>query len=345
MKTAILLVNLGTPDAPTAPAVRRYLKEFLSDPRVVEIPRLPWWVILNLFILPFRSSKSAAKYAKIWRPDGSPLAVWTATQAKLLRGLMGERGHQVTVAYAMRYGNPSIASVLTTLADGGCDRILVLPLYPQYSATTTASTFDSVQRWSLARRDVPEFRFVKDYHDDAGYIDALAARVVASKARESELIDGAARLVMSFHGIPQRSVRLGDPYQRQCLETARLLAARLGLAEAQWTVSFQSRFGKAAWLQPYTVDVLLELGRGRTEDVNVCCPGFPADCLETLEEIAIEGRDLYTAAGGRSFRYLPCMNDDPCWVEALAAIAERHMQGWPSIDDRPSSVARSLSNN
>ena len=328
MKCAILLVNLGTPDEPTAPAVRRYLKQFLSDPRVVEIPRIVWWVILNLVILPIRASKSAAKYATIWRSDGSPLGVWTAMQAKLLRGLMGERGHSVTVDYAMRYGNPSIESVLTRLADDGCDRILVLPLYPQYSGTTTASSFDMVGRWSLTRRDLPEFRFVKDYHDDADYIDALAARIVASNAREASPIDEESRLVMSFHGIPQRSIRLGDPYQRQCLETARLLAARLGLDESQWTVSFQSRFGKAAWLEPYTVDVLRKLGAERSVPIAVCCPGFPADCLETLEEIAIEGREEFTTAGGRSFRYLPCMNDDPRWIEALASIAQRNMQGW-----------------
>ena len=328
MKSAILLVNLGTPDEPTAPAVRRYLKEFLSDPRVVEIPRIVWWFILNGVILPIRASKSAAKYASIWRSDGSPLGVWTATQAKLLRGLMGARGHPVSVEYAMRYGNPSIASVLSRLADDGCDRILILPLYPQYSATTTASSFDMVQRWSLARRDLPEFRFVKDYHDDADYIDALATRIVASNVREATLIEPTSRLVMSFHGIPQRSVRLGDPYQRQCLETARLLADRLGLEQAQWTVSFQSRFGKAAWLEPYTVDVLRTLGTERQAAIAVCCPGFPGDCLETLEEIAIEGREDFERAGGGSFRYIPCMNDHPRWIEALASIALRNMQGW-----------------
>lgn len=327
MKSAILLVNLGTPDAPTTPAVRRYLREFLSDPRVVEIPRIVWWFILNLVILPIRASKSAAKYASIWRSDGSPLAVWTSTQAKLLRGLMGVRGHAVMVDYAMRYGNPSIASALTRLADAGFDRILVLPLYPQYSASTTASTFDAVQRWSLTRRDMPEFRFVKDYHDDPNYIEALAARIVASNARDTTLIDASSRLVMSFHGIPQRSIRLGDPYQTQCLETARLLAARLGLEATQWTVSFQSRFGKAAWLEPYTVDVLNAFG-GKRQPIAVCCPGFPGDCLETLEEIAIEGREIFEAAGGTGFRYIPCMNDDPRWIEALAQIAERHLQGW-----------------
>jgi ferrochelatase len=328
MKTAILLVNLGTPDAPTAPAVRRYLKEFLSDPRVVEIPRVVWWLILNGIVLPIRSSKSAAKYAMVWMKEGSPLKVWTERQALLLRGLTGMRGREYTVEYAMRYGNPSIASVLDRLQAAGCERILVLPLYPQYSATTTASTFDAINAWSAKVRHAPEFRFVKQYCDDDGYIAALAARIVATRMRDGTSTDASSKLVMSFHGIPKRSVERGDPYQSQCLMTAQRLADKLGLEAHQWGATFQSRFGKAEWLRPYTVDVLRELGKAKLASLSICCPGFPADCLETLEEIAMEGKAEFIAAGGGAYHYIPCLDDDPKWIEALAAIAERNMLGW-----------------
>ena len=328
MKTAILLVNLGTPDAPTPAAVRRYLKEFLLDRRVVEIPRFIWWPILVGIILPIRSRRSAEKYSLVWMSEGSPLKVWTEKQAKLLRGLMGMRGHATTVEYAMRYGNPSIADVLDRLHAQGCERILVLPLYPQYSATTTASSFDAINAWAAKQRNVPELRFVKQYHDDAGYIDALASRIIAARTRDGTIADPAAMLVMSFHGIPQRSVRLGDPYRAQCLVTGQLVGERLGLREDQWVASFQSRFGNAEWLKPYTVDVLRELGLKKTSTVSICCPGFPADCLETLEEIAIEGKAVFKDAGGGDYRYLPCLDDDPRWIEALAAIAERNLRGW-----------------
>ena len=328
MKTAVLLVNLGTPDAPTAPAVRRYLKEFLSDPRVVEIPRVVWWLILNGIILPIRSGRSAQKYAQVWMKEGSPLKVWTERQALLLRGLSGSRGRTYTVDYAMRYGNPSIASALDRLVASGCERILVVPLYPQYSATTTASTFDAVASWSTGVRNLPAFRFVKDFHDDDGYIAALAARVIATRMRDGTAADPDARLVMSFHGIPRRSVVRGDPYQAQCLVTAKKLADRLGLTEGQWVATFQSRFGKAEWLRPYTVDVLREFGKGKCRTLSICCPGFPADCLETLEEIAIEGKGDFLAAGGGAYHYIPCLDDDPRWIEALAGIAERNLGGW-----------------
>ncbi len=328
MKTAILLVNLGTPDAPTPAAVRRYLKEFLSDRRVVEIPRAVWWPILFGIVLPIRSRRSAEKYKSVWIAEGSPLAVWTGKQAKLLRGLMGMRGHGTAVEYAMRYGNPSITDVLDRLHTQGCEHILVLPLYPQYSATTTASSFDAIHAWAAKIRNVPEFRFVKQYHDDAGYIDALASTIVAARTKDGTIADPDAMLVMSFHGIPQRSVRLGDPYQAQCTATAQRVADRLGLRADRWVASFQSRFGKAAWLKPYTVDVLRELGVKKTATLSICCPGFPADCLETLEEIGIEGKAVFKAAGGGSYRYIPCLDDDPRWIEALAAIALRNLQGW-----------------
>ncbi|MGI9024445.1 MAG: ferrochelatase [Burkholderiaceae bacterium] len=327
-RTAILLVNLGTPDAPTPSAVRRYLAEFLWDPRVVEIPRVIWWPILFGIILPIRSRRSAEKYKAVWMQEGSPLKVWTEKQAKLLRGLMGMRGHALTVEYAMRYGNPSLADALDRLHAQACERILVLPLYPQYSATTTASSFDAINAWAAKVRNVPEFRFVKQYHDDAGYIDALASTIVTARTRDGTIADSAAVLVMSFHGIPQRSVRLGDPYQAQCLVTAERVAERLGLRKDQWVATFQSRFGRAEWLKPYTVDVLQELGAKRTSRLDICCPGFPADCLETLEEIGIEGEASFKNAGGGSYRYISCVNDNPRWIAALAAIAERNLQGW-----------------
>ena len=342
-RTAILLVNLGTPDAPTTSAVRRYLKEFLSDRRVVEIPRVVWWLILNGLIVPLRSPKSAKKYASIWMTDGSPLKVWTEKQAKLLRGALGARGHDVAVAYAMRYGNPSIAAVLDRLKAENCERILVLQLYPQYSATTTASSFDAINAWCRNVRNVPEFRFVKHYHDDPGYIDALAKRIVAFREKNGVTFGSASKLVMSFHGLPKRNSALGDPYEGECLATARLIAARLGLKGGEWVATFQSRFGKAEWLQPYTASTLATLPAGGVKNVDICCPGFPADCLETLEEIAIEGKEIFMVAGGKTYRYIPCLNNDPTWIAALATIAERNLQGWHSLrNSNRSSDARSL---
>ncbi len=329
-RTGILVVNLGTPDAPTTAAVKRYLKEFLSDPRVVEIPRLVWWVILNAIVLPFRSPKSAEKYAMVWGPDGSPLKVWTDKQAKLLRGALGARGHDVSVAYAMRYGNPSIASVLDRLRAERCDRILVLPMYPQYSAATAASTFDAVTAWSASVRNVPAFRFVRSFHDDPGYIDALARQVQDFRRRTEVALEPRRKLVMSFHGVPKRSLLLGDPYHCECLKTGRLVAERLGLDADGWVVSFQSRFGKAEWLQPYTTATLSALAEAKQGGVDIFCPGFPADCLETLEEIAMEGKQTYVDAGGKDYRYVPCLNDAPAWIAALATLAEQHLQGWPT---------------
>ena len=324
--TAVLLCNLGTPDAPTPAAVRRYLAEFLSDPRVVEIPRAAWLPLLYGLILPLRSARSAAKYATIWTPEGSPLKLWTERQAKRLQGWLGEHGHRVRVAYAMRYGNPSIASQLDALADAGASRILVLSAYPQYSGTTTASVIDAVMQWTRTRRSVPELRFVNRYHDDPGYIRALA-RGIEREWRANGRPD---HLVLSFHGVPERTLHLGDPYHCECRKTARLLAQALDLQPSQYTVSFQSRFGKAKWLEPYTEPTLQALARAGTQRVDVACPGFVADCLETLEEIAQEGRDAFLAAGGRSFRYLPCLNEDTDWIHALGAIAQQHLAGWPT---------------
>ncbi|MBT2325567.1 ferrochelatase [Variovorax paradoxus] len=325
-RTAVLWCNLGSPDEPTAAAVRPYLADFLGDPRVVEIPRVLWALILHGIILRTRPARSAAKYASIWTPEGSPLKVWTHKQAKLLAGWLGERGHRVTVREAMRYGKPSIAAQLDALKAEGATRVLVLQAYPQYSATTTASVVDAVNAWSARVRRLPEFRFVNQYHDEPLYIEALA-NTVSRHWKDHGRPD---QLLMSFHGIPERNIRLGDPYQAQCLVTAGLLAERLQLTREQYRVTFQSRFGRAKWLEPYTEPSLRELGAAGVARVDVMCPGFSADCLETLEEIAIEGREAFLHAGGKAFHYIPCLNDSSAWITALAAIAERHLAGWPT---------------
>lgn len=327
-RTAVLYCNLGTPDEATPAAVRRYLAEFLRDPRVVEIPRVVWLPLLYGLILPFRSGKSAAKYASIWTPEGSPLRLWTEKQAKLLQGWLGEQGHRVKVRYAMRYGSPSIASQLDALKAEGATRILILQAYPQYSGTTTASVIDAVAKWSSRTRNVPELRFVNRYHDDRGYVNALA-RSIERQWREKGVPD---HLVMSFHGVPERTLTLGDPYHCECHKTARMLAAKLGLESNRYTVSFQSRFGKAKWLEPYTEPTLRALGKRGVKRVDVVCPGFTADCLETLEEIAMEGRQAFMEAGGKEFNYIPCLNDDAAWIAALGAVAAQHLAGWPTRD-------------
>ncbi len=325
-RTAVLLCNLGTPDAPTPAAVRRYLAEFLSDQRVVEIPRLLWLAILHGVILRTRPAKSAKKYASIWTPEGSPLRVWTEKQARLLGGYLGERGHAVVVRPAMRYGQPSIPAVLDELKAEGVTRVLVLPLYPQYSATTTASVHDAVCQWAQRIRHMPELRFVNRYHDDPGYIAALARRVSDHWAANGR----PERLVLSFHGVPRRTLTLGDPYHCECLKTARLLAEQLGVGKEQLVVTFQSRLGRAEWLQPYTEPTLVQLARQGVKRVDVMCPGFTSDCLETLEEIDQEAREAFLHAGGVTFNYLPCLNDQHEWITALAALAIRHLQGWPT---------------
>ncbi|MBN9426273.1 MAG: ferrochelatase [Burkholderiales bacterium] len=323
-RTAVLLVQLGTPDEPTPAAVRRFLGEFLADPRVVEIPAAAWRPILHGVVLRTRPAKSAAKYASVWGRDGSPLMVQTARQALLLRGALGERGHDIEVAFAMRYGNPSVASVLRDLRERNVTRLLVLPLYPQYAASTTASAFDAVSRELRNWRNLPELRLVRSFHDDDGYLDALAARITASWEADGP----PQKLVMSFHGVPRRSLMLGDPYHCECLATGRLLAERLGLRRDDWVLSFQSRFGRAQWLQPYTEPVLHDLGRSGIRRVDVVCPGFVAECLETLEEIAIEGKQAFVSAGGQDYRYIACLNDSPAFIDALATLVLHHTTGW-----------------
>lgn len=317
-KQAILLVNLGTPDAPTAPAVRRYLAEFLGDRRVVELPRLLWLPILHGIILRTRPAKSAAKYATIWTPEGSPLKVHTERQAKLLRGLLGLHNRkEILIDWAMRYQNPSIPAVLDRLVAAGADTILVLPLYPQFAGSTTASTQDAVHAWLRRQQRPPAIEWIEDFHVDPGYIRALAASI-----HDHWMKNGRGdKLVMSFHGIPQRSVDRGDPYADQCHATAEALARELGLAEDAWLATFQSRFGAARWLQPYTQPTLEELARGGLKRVDVICPGFPADCLETLEEISMECREAFLHAGGSEFGYIPCLNERDDWIAALADLA------------------------
>jgi ferrochelatase len=325
-RCAVLYCNLGTPDTPSTADVRRFLREFLSDPRVVEIPRLLWLLILHGVILRFRPAKSAAKYASIWTAEGSPLKVWTERQAKLLQGWLAQRGHDVQVRYAMRYGSTSIASQLDALKANGTTRVLVLPAYPQYSATTTASLFDAVYAWAGTVRNIPELRFVKHYHDDPRYIGALAAKI----RRYWKTQGRPDQLVMSFHGVPERTLQLGDPYHCECFKTARLLAEQLGLAREQFKVTFQSRLGRAKWLQPYTEPTLIAMGQAGVKRVDVVCPAFTSDCLETLEEIDMEGRAAFLHAGGKEFHYITCLNDETEWITALCELTQQHLAGWPT---------------
>lgn len=330
-RIGILLLNLGTPDAPTAPALRRYLKQFLSDRRVVEIPRLVWWPILHGIILNTRPAKSAEKYAQIWTPDGSPLLAHGQRQAKMLKGYLGERGIAAEVEIGMRYGNPSVASALDALKARNCDRILVLPLYPQYAASSTASALDAVWQALQRMRNVPAIRTVRHYHDHPGYIGALAASV-----RDYWMKHGRPdKLLISFHGIPRRSLDLGDPYHCECQKTGRLLAEALQLEREQFQICFQSRFGRAEWLKPYLAPTLETLGKQRVGRVDVICPGFSSDCLETLEEIALEGKATFLGAGGSEYHYIPALNERNDWLHALSDIAHAHLQGW--IDETAAS--------
>jgi protoporphyrin/coproporphyrin ferrochelatase len=324
-KTGILLINLGTPDAPTAEAVRPYLREFLSDPRVVEIPKAIWWPILNGIILNTRPKKSAAKYATIWMPEGSPLRVHTEKQTALLQGYLSQRTKApFVVDYAMRYGNPSIPSVLRKLKEQNCQRILVLPMYPQYAASSSGTAFDIVFAEILKMRNTPALRTIKNFHDNPGYIKALANNINDYWMKNGR----PEKLVMSFHGLPQFSLDKGDPYHCECHKTGRLLAYELGLKPEQYFLSFQSRFGKAEWLKPYTTATLKELGKQKTRRVDVVCPGFVADCLETLEEIAMEGKEDFQHAGGGEYHYIPCLNERDDWMHALTDLVMDNLQGW-----------------
>ena len=336
-RTAVLYCNLGTPSAPTAPALRKYLTEFLGDSRVVEIPKPIWWLILHGIILRVRPKKSAAKYASIWTEGGSPLRVFTEQQAQSMGTTLQALGHSVTVRYAMRYGQPSIPEQLNALKDEGVQRVLIVPAYPQYSGTTTASVFDAVYRWGLKTRLIPEMRFVNRYHDDPRYIAALAQTV-----REHWDTNGQAeQLVMSFHGVPERTLHLGDPYHCECMKTGRLLAEALRLSKDQYKLTFQSRFGKAKWLEPYTEPTLIAMAQRGVKKVDVICPGFTGDCLETLEEIQQEAQEAFLHAGGETFSYIPCLNNHPVWIKALTDISLDHMQGWDLSAPNESALAAS----
>lgn len=323
MSTAIILMNLGTPSEPTAPAVRKFLRDFLSDPRVVEIPRPLWLLILHGLVLPLRPRRIAPAYGSIWNRSadgepvqGSPLLHYTRRQAELLQVQLAGRRPDIAVAYAVTYGAPGLESVVADLRREGFASIVVFPLYPQYSATTTAAVYDQVAQIYRRSRDIPDIRVIRDYHRHPLYIRALANSV-----REQWQKHGAAeKLLLSFHGIPKANIDKGDPYYRQCCETAENLAAELKLDADQWQISFQSRFGKAEWLQPYTDRVLIEWGRGGVASVDVICPAFSADCLETLEEISVENRANFLRAGGKEYHYIAALNLRQDHIEALAAI-------------------------
>lgn len=315
VKTAVVITNLGTPDALDKASIKRFLKQFLSDRRVVEIPRLIWWFILNGIILPIRSGKTLAAYRRIWSEQGSPLFVYTQKQQIALQALLGDK---TSVAMAMRYGKPSFADVLLPLLNQGVNRLVVLPLYPQNSATTTATSFYHLADTLAGRRDLPSIHFIDSYHDHPAYIAALADSV----KRHWQQSGKQNHLLMSFHGLPQVNVDRGDPYYDQCLNTADLLADQLGLNESDWSLSFQSRFGKQVWLKPYTADVLAELVSKDIKSVGVICPGFAADCLETLDEIKIEYRHLFLEQGGEALDYIPALNDDAAHIEMMRVIVE-----------------------
>ena len=326
----ILVVNLGTPDAPAAPAVRRYLREFLSDTRVVELPRILWWPILNGPILLFRPARSARNYASIWLPDGSPLMVYSQCQCDALQARWERQfPGQVRVELAMRYGNPSIAQGLAALRDARCRKIFVVPLYPQYAAATTASIFDAVAKELRKWREIPEIRMIRDWYEHPAYIHALADSVRAWWQKHGQ----AERLLISFHGLPERCVVRGDPYRRQCEKTTALLVKELALSDDQWIQTFQSRFGAAKWLQPYTDKTLVELARSGVSRIDAICPGFSVDCVETLQEIAQEGKETFLQAGGQELRYIPALNDNPLWMAAFSQILEPHWRHWDNPEN------------
>ena len=330
-KIGVLVAQLGTPQAPTARALRPYLRQFLSDPRVIDLHPLRWYPILYLFVLTRRPARSAALYANIWTDEGSPLMVHSQAQT---RGLQERLGSAYRVVLGMRYGEPSIARAVQSLEQEGIERILVFPMYPQFSCATTGSIYDAVNRAALGRRcpwffdrkrQMPALRFVPPYADHPAYINALKQSVAAAVARLSWTPD---RYLITFHGIPRRYVDEGDPYRRHCEETARQLASALGLADDEWVSGFQSRFGKEPWLEPYTEEVLARLGGQGVRRLVAICPGFTADCLETLDEIGREGAEQFSSGGGQQFHLVPCLNDHPAWLDAMAAIARQELAGW-----------------
>lgn len=321
----ILLTNLGTPESADTGDVRRFLKEFLSDPRVVTTPRILWWPVLNLFILNTRPKQSAKAYQEIWTDEGSPLLSISQQQAETISASLADEGDaEIILELAMRYGKPSIVDGLAALKRKGARKILVLPLYPQYSATTTASTFDAVVAALKKQSDVPELRFINRYSAHPDYITALAQSVREHWAKHGR----AEKLLMSFHGLPQAYIELGDPYQSECEQTAADLAAALELEAQAWGQTFQSRVGPKAWLQPYTDQTLASLAQSGVKSVQIMCPGFSADCLETLEEIQMENRNIFIEAGGERYEYIPCLNTRTDHIEMLVSLIRQHMAGW-----------------
>jgi len=323
MKTAVVLMNLGTPEQPTVPAIRRYLREFLSDRRVVEIPRVLWYPILYGIILTLRPRRLVPGYAEMWHRFGdSPLRVISRQQVEKLQAqLQQTTTHAPVVRQAMTYGAPRLSNVVSELRASGIEHILVLPLYPQYSATTTGPIYDQVAALFQSQRDVPSISIVKHYYQHPLYTEALAQSVRAHWQQHGR----AQRLLMSFHGIPKRNIELGDPYRDHCVATANQLAAALQLRDDEWQFSFQSRLGRAEWLQPYTADVLQRWGEQQLASIDVICPAFAADCLETLEEIAIENRDRFQRAGGGEYRYIPCLNDSDTHIALLQQLINQHL--------------------
>lgn len=317
IKTGILLANLGSPTAPTTKAVRRFLKQFLWDKRVVNIPRPVWWLILNGFVLPFRPKKSAHAYQTIWHAEkGSPLTFFTRQLSEKVAEQL--KAKNITVDYVMRYGEPSMATQLRKFKEQGINHIVVLPLYPQYSSTTTASIYDDLVKELNSWRHLSSFRFISDYHQNEAYIAAVADSIKQAwqEQPKHEL------LMMSFHGLPEQLTKWGDPYFHHCQQTAKLIAEKLGLKDSEWMLVFQSRFGKAQWLKPYCVDTLQALPAQGIKTIDVVCPGFAVDCLETLEEIAITNKEFFMAAGGESYRYIPALNDSDAHVDSIISLLE-----------------------
>jgi len=331
-RIGVLITNLGTPQAAQTKQLRRYLKEFLWDPRVVEVPRLVWWFVLNVIILNIRPKRSAKAYAKVWSSEGSPLLVHTKAQAEALQAsLLAQYGDDVVVDFAMRYGEPSIANKIQGLMDRGVTRLLVLPLYPQYSAATTASTFDAVGDDFKRRRLLPELRFIGHYHDNPLYIQALANKIKAHWQTHGR----AQKIIFSYHGVPQDYLDKGDPYHCECYKTTRLVAELLELSEAEYSTTFQSRFGRQEWIKPYTDAVLKSLPKAGVKSVQILCPGFSADCLETIEEIDEENRAYFEEAGGERYEYIPCLNSDTDHIEALSQLISKNLHGWIDQDTNP----------
>jgi ferrochelatase len=324
-KIGVLLTNVGTPDAPTYRALKKYLKQFLKDPRVIELNKFFWGLILNLIVLPFRSGNSAKKYASVWTKDGSPLLTISKEQKAKLEKILEERyPNQIEVELGMGYGNPSIDSAIKSLISKNVDRLLVLPMFPQYASATTGSTFDGISNTLTKVRAVPELRFLTRYHDEPGYINALVESIKRVWDKDGE----PDKLVISFHGIPKRYFYNGDPYHCYCRKTARLIVEQMGLSKDKYVVTFQSLFGKEEWLKPYTVEVMEQLAKEGVKKLDVICPGFSADCLETIEEIEVENKEAFIHHGGEQFRYIPALNADPLFIEFLANFVERNLFSW-----------------